>query len=133
MVTVTNLHSDDRQLIYELKITLFVVPRNTREAILKMQFRISEFLGDLMQGVGPDLASAIGRWRVTTDGWNKPHVSILFYFILARALDNTRVLTKVCFFILTYDFLTKSTHLDLLTSLTHLTHLKLKIVKIKPS
>ena len=93
LVTVSNLHFDDRQLIYELKITGFVVPRNTREAILKMQFSISVFVRDLMQGVGPDLASVIGRWRVTTDGWNKPHVSILFYSILARALDNTRILT----------------------------------------
>ena len=75
LITVTNLHPDYRQLIYELKITGFVVTRNTREAVLKMQFRLSEFIRGLMQGAGPNLASVIGRWRVNTDGWNKPHVS----------------------------------------------------------
>ena len=85
LVTVTNLHPDDR-----LKIARFFVPRNTREAILTMQFRISEFVRDLMQGAGPTLASVIGRWRVTTDGFNKPHVSQVFSSILDNNFDVSR-------------------------------------------
>ena len=74
LITFTDLHPDDRQLIYELKITGFIVHRNTPAAINKMQYDLSEFTRTLRQGAGPHLASVVGRWRITTDGRHKPHV-----------------------------------------------------------
>ena len=78
LITVTDLHPDDRQLIYELKITGFIVPRNTPAAINKMQYDLSKFIRTLRQGTVPHLASVVGRWRITIDGRYKPHV--IYYF-----------------------------------------------------
>ena len=63
LVTLTDLHPRDRQLVYEVKITVSRDPT----AIQGMKMLISEFIRKLMEGADLHSAAVIGRWRITTD------------------------------------------------------------------
>ena len=40
-----------------------------------MKDQLSEFIREKMNGVGPDRAALIGRWRITTDGKDRDHAT----------------------------------------------------------
>ena len=60
--------------MYELKITEFRVPYGVG-AVQTMKDQLSEFIREKMNGVGPDRAALIGRWRITTDGKDRDHAT----------------------------------------------------------
>ena len=78
LVTLSDLNKSDRNFICELKITGFRVPYGVG-AVQTMKDHLSEFIREKMIVVGHHRAAVIGRWRITTDGRDREHVSLLFF------------------------------------------------------